>query len=191
MEDPNLMTDKQLPEHDPSAELMLQLQQGNESAFDMLVERWQSPLINFFYRSLSSYEQAEDLTQVVFVRLYRAAPSYQPRAKFSTFLFQIARRLLINEFRRSQRKPLDLWDPNDLTSVSTDRDYQRNMELEEAFEQSLEKLPEKQRTAILLLKQQELSYQEIADIMGANESAVKTWIFRARKFLKQELKDLV
>lgn len=185
------MTDKPLPKHDSDAELMLQLQQGNESAFDMLVERWQSPLINFFYRSLSSYEQAEDLTQVVFVRLYRASRTYQPRAKFSTFLFQIARRLLINEFRRSQRKPLDLWDPADLTAVSTERDYQRNMELEEAFEQSLGKLPENQRTAILLLKQQELSYQEIANIMGANESAVKTWIFRARKFLKQELKDLV
>ena len=179
------------PETDPSVELMLQLRAGNEPAFDQLVERWQTPLINFFYRSLSSYEQCEDLTQMVFIRLYRAAPTYEPRAKFTTFLFQIARRLLINEFRRSQRKPLDAWDPADLQAVTFDQDRVLYSELEEAFEQALQKLPENQRTAILLLKQQELSYREIAEIMEANESAVKTWIYRARQFLKQELKDLV
>lgn len=178
-------------EDDPSVELMLRLRDGQEAAFDEIVERWQSSLINFFYRSLKSYEQSEDLTQMVFVRLYRAAPKYQPRAKFSTFLFQIARRLLINEYRRSQAKPLDPWDPADLQSITSGQEERRYAELEEAFEQVLHKLPEKQRTAILLLKQQELSYQEIAEVMEANESAVKTWIFRARQFLKQELKDLV
>lgn len=178
-------------EEDPSAELMLQLRHGNEAAFDEIVERWQSPLLNFFYRSLGSYEQSEDLAQMVFIRLYRAAPTYEPKARFSTFLFQIARRLLINEYRRSQRKPLDAWDPSDLQAFTSDQPGRRYAELEEAFEQVLHKLPEKQKTAILLLKQQELSYQEIADIMQANESAVKTWIFRARQFLKQELKDWV
>ena len=128
---------------------------------------------------------------MVFIRLYRAAPNYEPQARFSTFLFQIARRLLINEYRRSQRKPLESWDPSDLQAFSSDQPTRRHAELEEAFEQVITKLPEKQRTAILLLKQQELSYQEIASIMEANESAVKTWIFRARQFLKQELKDLV
>lgn len=182
---------KAVKETDPSAELMLQLKAGDESAFDQLVERWQSPLINFFYRSLSSHEQAEDLTQMVFVRIYRAAPRYEPKAKFSTYLFQIARRLLINEYRRNQRKPLEAWDPADLHAVTSGRSEQRYHEIEEAFEQALAKLPEKQRTAILFLKQQELSYQEIAEAMQATESAVKTWIYRARQFLKQELKDLV
>jgi len=185
------MEDNEKPDSDPSAQLMLQLRDGDEAAFDQIVERWQSPLINFFYRSLSSYEQSEDLTQMVFVRLYRAAPNYEHRARFSTYLFQIARRLLINEFRRSQRKPLDSWDPTELHAITSGQDHQRLTELEEAFEQALKKLPENHRTAILLLKQQELSYQEIANIMEASESAVKTWIFRARQFLKQELKDLV
>ena len=185
------MVDETTSESDPSAALMLQLREGKEEALDQLVERWQSPLINFFYRSLPSYEQAEDLTQMVFIRLYRAAPSYQHTAKFSTFVFQIARRLLINEIRRSQRKPLDSWDPADLQAVTSGQDEQRVSELEEAFAETLKKLPENQRTAILLLKQQELSYLEIAQIMDASESAVKTWIFRARQFLKQELKDLV
>ena len=185
------MAEDSTNEIDESVELMLQLRDGDESAFDQLVGRWQSPLINFFYRSLSSYEQSEDLTQMVFIRLYRAAPTYEPRAKFTTFLFQIARRLLINEFRRSQRKPLDPWDPADMHNLASQPDHILHSELEEAFEQALQKLPENQKTAILLLKQQELSYREIATIMESNESAVKTWIFRARQFLKQELKDLV
>jgi RNA polymerase sigma-70 factor (ECF subfamily) len=183
--------DRPSMEADPSVELMLQLRDGNEAAFDDIVQRWQTPLLNFFYRSLGSHEQSEDLTQMVFIRLYRAAPKYQPKARFSTFLFQIARRLLINEYRRSLRKPLDTYDPADLHAYTSDHQERRHAELEEAFEQVLHKLPENQRTAILLLKQQELSYQEIADVMNANESAVKTWIFRARQFLKQELKDWV
>lgn len=185
------MDSKPSSEDDPSVQLMLQLRNGNEGAFDQLVERWQSPLLNFFYRSLNSYEQSEDLTQMVFIRLYRAAPTYEPQARFSTFLFQIARRLLINEYRRSQRKPLESWDPSDMQGFSGEQASRQYAELEEAFEQAVQKLPENQRTAILLLKQQELSYQEIAQIMEANESAVKTWIYRARQFLKQELKDLV
>jgi RNA polymerase sigma-70 factor (ECF subfamily) len=142
------MVDKASSEPDHSAELMLQLKDGNEAAFDELVERWQSPLINFFYRSLSSFEQAEDLTQMVFIRIYRAAPKYEPRAKFSTYMFQIARRLLINEYRRSQRKPLDAWDPADLQAFTSGKSEQRYMEIEDAFEQALKKLPEKQRTAL-------------------------------------------
>lgn len=170
---------------------MRRIADGDERALGQLVERWKTPLINFFFRSLRSYESAEDLAQVVFVRIYRAAPKYQPTAKFSTYLFHIARRLLINEFRRQQRKPLDSVDPNELRAVDTASSGREVREIEEAFELALEGLPENQRTAILLLKQQQLSYQEIADIMDASESAVKTWIFRARQFLKQELKGLV
>lgn len=172
-------------------ELMQRLATGDETALRALIDRWKSPLINFFYRSLRSHESAEDLAQVVFVRIYRAAPKYQPTAKFSTYLFHIARRLLINEFRRQQRKPLEAVDPADLVAVDSEDPGRQVREIEEAFEIALEGLPENQRTAILLLKQQQLSYQEIAAIMDASESAVKTWIFRARQFLKQALKDLV
>lgn len=177
--------------NDADAQLMLRVRAGDERALEELIERWKTPLINFFHRSLPSYEQAEDLAQLTFIRLYRAAEKYEPRAKFSTYLFYIARRLLINEFRRRQRKPLEATDPADLHAVDPG-DEERNLsEIEEAFQRALENLPERQRTAILLLKQQELSYAEIAEVMDATESAVKTWIFRARQTLKQELKDLV
>lgn len=185
------MSDSPVTDFDESASLMLQLKQGHERAFDDLVERWQTPLLNYFFRSLHSREQAEDLTQMVFIRLYRSVKTYEPRAKFSTFLFQIARRLLINELRRAQRKPLEAWDPEEMQNMSSTSSNRQMAELEDAFALALQKLPENQRSAILLLKQQELSYLEIAEVLGASESAVKTWIYRARQFLKQELKDFV
>lgn len=176
---------------DEDVALMLRVGEGDEQALRQLIDRWKNPLINFFYRSLGSVEESEDLAQNVFIRLHKAAPRYRPTAKFSTYLFQIARRLLINEFRRRQRKPLDAVDPADLQA--TDRgDVQRNLnEIEEAFQQALQDLPENQRNAILLRQQQELSYEEIAEVLESSPAAVKTWIFRARQHLKSVLKDLV
>jgi RNA polymerase sigma-70 factor (ECF subfamily) len=174
---------------DEDARLMLAVGAGDEAALRTLVEKWQGPLVNFFYRSIGSREQAEDLTQVVFVRVYKASAGYQPKAKFSTYLFHIARRLLINEYRRQQRKPLEPVDPADLGGSVEGREALSRMELEEAFAHALEQLPENQRTAILMLKQQELSYEEIAEAMDASVSAVKTWIFRARQSLRATLKE--
>lgn len=175
---------------DEDAALLLRVAAGEDAAMRPLVERWQGPLVNFFYRSLRSVEASEDLAQVVFVRIYRAAPKYEPRAKFSTYLFHIARRILINEFRRQSRKPLDAVDPADLhEAITPGRDKLELMEIEEAFAIALEKLPEKHRTAILLFKQQELSYEQIADAMDASVMAVKSWIHRARQRLKADLAD--
>jgi RNA polymerase sigma-70 factor (ECF subfamily) len=169
---------------------MCAVAKGDETALAQLIRKWQGPLINFFYRSLGSIEQSEDLTQLVFVRLYRAAHSYQPVARFSTYLFHIARRLLINEFRRRQRKPLETMDPSELRAVdpASGIGQQRMYELEEAFQQALTRLTEDQRTAMLLLKQQELSYDEIAVIMNQSVAAVKTHIFRGRQKLKEILR---
>lgn len=177
---------------DPDAELMLAVATGDEAALTALIDRWKGPLISFFYRSVRSHELAEDLAQEVFVRIYRAAPRYRPEAKFSTYLFAIARRRLINEHRRSTRKPLEMVDPQDLRSVKSDQpDRQQIFEIEEAFASALGELPPKHREAILLLKQQQLSYEEIAQIMNASESSVKTWIFRARQKLKASLQSLL
>ncbi|WP_309397205.1 RNA polymerase sigma factor [Cerasicoccus maritimus] len=181
------------PDHDAEvdvdAERMLRVAQGDQQALREIIEHWQGPLINFFYRSLRSVEASEDLAQTVFIRIYRAADRYQPTAKFSTYLFHIARRILINEYRRQSRKPLDAVDPAELHASTPGTDKIRMMELEEAFAQAVENLPENQRSAILLLKQQQLSYEEIAKALDASESAVKSWIHRARQKLKEELAD--
>ena len=186
------MRDSKPTTNDPDALLMLAVASGDESALTDLIDRWKGPLVSFFYRSVRSKELAEDLAQEVFIRVYRAAPRYRPEAKFSTYLFAIARRRLINEHRRATRKPLELVDPQDLRSVKSDQSNKQELfEIEEAFSTALEDLPPKHREAILLLKQQQLSYEEIATIMGASESSVKTWIFRARQKLKASLQSLL
>ena len=191
-QDHQIMSERETSSHENTDfALMQQIGSGNEASLAILIEKWKNPLINFFYRSLGSVEQSEDLAQLVFIRIYRAAPDYQPRAKFSTFLFHIARRLLINEYRRMKRKPLETVDPIELAASQPGSNDHKIMEIEDAFTHALEGLPENQRTAILLLKQQELSYLEIAEIMESSETAVKTWIFRARQYLKNELKALL
>lgn len=177
--------------YDEDATLLVRVGQGDEQALATLIDKWKDPLLNFFYRSLSQRATSEDLTQMVFIRLYRAAPRYVPRARFRTFLFHIARRLLINELRRLRHHPIDLADPAELHAVDTGLSERRLMEIEEALAEALGHLPEKQRTALLLWKQQDLSYAEIAGVMEVRESAVKTWIFRARQTLKERLQDVI
>jgi RNA polymerase sigma-70 factor (ECF subfamily) len=172
-------------------ELMTRIGAGDEASLRELIERWKTPLINFFYRSLNDYGHAEDLTQLVFVRLFRAAPRYRPTAKFSTYLFHIARRLLINEHHKASRRPATPTAPDELRAVDPGDTERKLAELEELFQNALAELPENQRTAILLLKQQQLSYAEIAEAMRSSQSAVKTWIFRARNTLKLHLRDAV
>lgn len=177
------------PEHDDDAMLMLKIAEGSEHALRMIIERWKNPLANYFYRSISDIHTAEDLAQQTFINLYRAKESYTPSAKFSTYLFHIARNVLINEYRKRQRRPFDPVDPVEITSSVEGRTELTTNELEEVFYYTLEKLPENQRTAILLFKQQDMSYEEIAEAMNATIPAVKTWIFRARSVLKDALKD--
>jgi RNA polymerase sigma-70 factor, ECF subfamily len=171
--------------------LMQAVARGDERALGELIQRWQRPVLNFFYRSLGSGGDAEDLAQAVFIKLHRAAPRYRPTARFSTYLFHIARRVLLNEFRRRGRKPLDPVAPEDLVATASSNSDLQLLELEEIFQRSLERMPENHRTAILLLKQQELSYAEIAEIMETTEGMVKTWIFRARTILKEELRNIL
>ena len=181
---------EETPDHASSeeAQLMVRVAKGDEQAMVQIIERWQRPLLNFFYRSLNSRADSEDFTQTVFIKLHRAAPRYKPTARFSTYLFHIARRVLLNEFRRRSRKPMDLHPPEELPSPGTHDPESQLMELEEIFHRGLERMPENHRTAILLLKQQELSYAEIAHIMETTEGMVKTWIFRARTLLREELR---
>lgn len=177
---------------DEDIRMMMAVAEGDSEALRSLIDKWKKPLINFFYRSLGSYAESEDLAQVVFIKLYRAADRYRAKAKFSTFLFHIARRVLLNEFRRKSRKPVEYIDPQEFHyEESEDPEVKRRLrEIEEIFQLAIKKLPEKHRTALLLYKQQQLSYQEIAEIMKANENAVKTWIHRARTQLRQEMEDL-
>jgi len=185
---------------DADAQLMLRVKRGDSAAFAVLVEKYQQPILNLVARTLRDPVEAEDLAQIVFVQAWKSAGRYQASAKFSTWLFTIARNLCLNELRRRARhpaEPLDaphpehegetLHQPTD-TQTASPPDALLHGELEHKIEEALAALPENQRTALLLCQRDELSYEEIARVLGCSLSATKSLIFRGRETLKQKLK---
>lgn len=168
---------------------MRAIAKGDREALTNLIERWQTRLINFFYRSTGNRADAEDLAQETFIELYRAAPRYEARGTFNAFVFTLARRRLIDSYRKQSRRPLDYLDPTDFAMTQQAEEADHSSEIEEAFHRALASLPDNHRDAILMLQQQGLSYDEIAEALDASLSAVKTWIHRARTHLREELKD--
>lgn len=191
------------PLPDPDAELMLRVRHGGadaSEAFGQLVERWKQPVMGFVFRTLPDLDEAEDIAQGVFVQLWRTAGRYQPSAKFSTFLFTIARNLCLNELRRRRRHPAASLDEvsaedeshpirqvPDRSTPGADSAAERT-ELFSKVEEALADLPEKQRTALILCREGELSYEEISEVLGTSLQATKSLIHRAREILKSRLK---
>ena len=186
--------------HDADAALMLRVKEGDREAFEALVDKYKQPVMNMIYRTLPDATEAEDLAQHVFIQVYKSAHRYQVTAKFSTWIFTIARNLCLNEIRRRTRHPADSLDAGSTegdeqpalqyadTKAFSPPDALVHGELEEKIESAVQALPEKQRTALLLCRQEEVSYEEIAEILGCSLSATKSLIHRARETLKQQLK---
>jgi len=185
---------------DPDARLMLRVRHGDRRAFEELVNRYKQPVINFLYRTLGDPAEAEDLSQNVFLQVFKSADRYKVSAKFTTWLFTIARNLCLNEIRRRSRHPaesLDAPHPEhddqplrqfEDARTSSPPDALLHGELEEKIQQALGELPENQRLAILLCRQDELSYEDIARVLGCSLPATKSLIHRGRETLKQKLK---
>ena len=185
---------------DPDAALMLRVKAGDFAAFEELVDKYRQPVMNLVYRTLRDATEAEDLAQHVFLQVFKSAHRYEVAAKFSTWLFTIARNLCLNEIRRRSRHPADSLDE----TAFDDDDHPRRQapdvknfappesllhgELERKIEEALATLPENQRTAILLCRGEEHSYEEIAEILGVSVSATKSLIHRGRETLKELLK---
>jgi RNA polymerase sigma-70 factor (ECF subfamily) len=187
-------------------QLMLDVKAGDEQSFELLLQRYRTPLVNFLYRMVRAREEAEDLAQEVFLRVYRARKDYVPSAKFTTWLFRIATNLALNSVRdnRHQRMEVSLDAPVTLDAEDGDEkpldiaEKHPNIEqylVEEArkkmIRHAIDKLPEKQRAAVLLHKYQELDYGDIAKILECSESALKSLLFRAYETLRVELAPLV
>jgi len=157
-------------------------------AMEKIITRWKDGLFRFFDRSLQNKADAEDLTQKVFIRVYQSASRYQPKAKFSTYLFTIARNLLIDEIKKSNRQQISSYS-DELIQGQIVQPTNEAQEWNEILNFAMKEIPEYYSTALLLRVQRELSYMEIADIMKVSESSVKTWIHRARTHLKKTLQE--
>ncbi len=185
---------------DPDAALMLRVKRGDLDAFEELVEKYKQPVMNLIYRSLQDATEAEDLAQNVFVQVFKSADRYQVSAKFTTWLYTIARNLCLNEIRRRSRHPADSLNATrsdnedeplrqfEDTRTFSAPDTLLHGELEAKIQEALSELPENQRTAILLFREEELSYEDIAKIIGCSLSATKSLIHRGRETLKHRLK---
>jgi RNA polymerase sigma-70 factor (ECF subfamily) len=185
---------------DPDAALMLRVKRGDRAAFTELVEKYKQPVMNFVFRSLRDEAESEDLAQNVFLQVYKSRARYRRTAKFSTWLFTIARNLCLNELRRRSRHPAESLEETHAENEDQPRQQFEDKsqiappekllhgELAKKIEEALAELPENQRSAILLCRQDELSYEEIAEVLDCSLSATKSLIHRGRETLKEKLK---
>jgi RNA polymerase sigma-70 factor, ECF subfamily len=182
---------------------MLDVKAGDDASFDLLLQKYRTPLVNFLYRMVRDTATAEDLAQEVFLRVYRARKQYSPSAKFTTWLFRIATNLALNSVRDNRHR---LKDVSIDAASSPDEDAapmqlpapemridEHMIERERAdyIRKVISGLPEKQRVAVLLHKYEEMDYAEIARILECSESALKSLLFRAYETLRVQLAPLV
>ena len=177
---------------------MLRVQKGDEGAFREIVERYQKQILDLCFRYVCNQADAEEVAMDVFVQLYKSRKTYRPEAKLSTYLYRIAVNLSLNRIRDRRRRRLVSFealkkdrpfDPESPDSERPDAIYETG-EREAAIRKALDALPDKQKTALLLRRYEELSYGEIAAAMGTSVSAVEALLFRARETLRKTLKPL-
>jgi RNA polymerase sigma-70 factor, ECF subfamily len=182
-------------------QLMLDVKAGDDASFDILLQKYRLPLVNFLHRMVRDTATAEDLAQEVFLRVYRARKRYSPSAKFTTWLFRIATNLALNSVRDNRYRHMEVSLDAPVEEDQAPREVPtREMRIDEHMierdraefiRRAIATLPEKQRAAVLLHKYEEMDYGEIAKILECSESALKSLLFRAYETLRVQLAPLV
>jgi RNA polymerase sigma-70 factor (ECF subfamily) len=168
---------------------------GDAVAFEELVERHQRLVVGTVARMLGNNSEVEDIAQQVFVRVWRSAKRYVPRAKFTTWLLKITRNLVFNELRRRSRHSqmsLQVESEDEERPIKDERAMAPDaslleQELQRAIESAIAQLPETQRMAVVLRRYEDLSYEQIAEVLDQSVPAVKSLLFRARTELRTRL----
>jgi RNA polymerase sigma-70 factor (ECF subfamily) len=178
------------------AQLMLRVREGDDTSFALLLERHRGPVVHFLYRMVQNQPVSEELAQEVFLRVYRSRATYEPTAKFTTWLFRIATHVALNSIRdRKKEKGHESLDEEMLDGLERQvADRQQTVEQEMVHEvklrevrQAIEALPIKQRAAVLMHKYEGLDYAQIAAVLAVSESATKSLLFRAYESLRGRL----
>ena len=174
---------------------MEQVRNGDTGALRLIIETHQLRVIGTVAKMLGDDTDSEDIAQQVFIRVWNSAARYQPTAKFTTWLFKITRNLVFNELRRRKRHPAASLDGKEEdhafqapdTSAAAPDASLLDRELQTAIQQAIDALPEVQRMAIILRRHEDLSYEEIAEVLDLSVPAVKSTLFRARADLRERL----
>lgn len=183
------------------AELIAAVLRGDQESFGELVERYQGRLVNYLYRLLRDTAEAHDLAQDVFLKVYQALDRYDPKYKFSTWLFRVAQNAAIDQIRKRRLQLVSI--DRASTDGTSDRTWEfpsgdpgpyadlRNRERGDAIQEAIERLPWQYRELIILRHFGELSYEEIATLKEMPLGTVKNKLFRGRQLLKEELEDFL
>jgi RNA polymerase sigma-70 factor (ECF subfamily) len=176
--------------------LMALVGRGDTAAFEELIERHQTLVAGTIARMLGSNSDVEDIAQQVFIRVWKSAGRYVARARFTTWLLKITRNLVFNELRRSKRHAqVSLQAEEGAAEIPVEDEAARTpaaslleKELQQAIECAIRQLPESQRLALILRRYEEMSYEQIGEILDLSEAAVKSVLFRARAELRERLR---
>ena len=181
---------------DLDAELMLRVKEGDGASFSILLDKHRSPVVHFLYRMVQNQAVAEELAQEVFLRVYRSRSTYEPTAKFTTWLFRIATHLALNALRDGKNERLQERLDDDTGGMPVRQVADRKPSVEQSMvhqakmaeiRRAIAGLPVKQRAAVLMHKYEEMEYSQIAKVLGCSESAVKSLLFRAYETLRARL----
>lgn len=192
------MTPPPPPADDPARDLMIAFQRGDDAAFDRLIEVAKRDVFGLAYRYGLDEARADDIAQETFVRVWKSRASYQPTARFRSWLLRIAANLIVSESRtrrRARAVPIAT-EEGDGPALADPKAEPPGGPLERAelnakIEQALDELPETQRIALVMNRFHDASYQEVATALSMSVEAVKSLLFRARQNLKERLKAFV
>ncbi|HEV7517003.1 MAG TPA: sigma-70 family RNA polymerase sigma factor [Thermoanaerobaculia bacterium] len=189
--------DAQMPTDE---ELVAAVLAGDRERFGDLIDRYQGRLVNYLFRLLRNADDAHDMAQEVFVKVYQVLDRFDPQYRFSTWLFRVAQNAAIDQIRRRRLKLVSLHqedeggETRDWDLPSADRGPYgelRNRERGDAIQEAIDSLPWEYRELILLRHMAELAYEEIARLKGMPLGTVKNKLFRGRQMLKDKLRDFV
>jgi RNA polymerase sigma-70 factor (ECF subfamily) len=183
---------------DPDVQTMLRVQKGSKEAFEELMHKYYPRILNFIYRFVGHKNTAEDLTQEVFMRVYKNAWKYKAKSKFQTWIYTIAKNVALNELRRKNQVAFSLDEPvrgeksqfqKESKISKTARPDEEILQKERALRirSAIQKLPENQRIALILRRYDEFSYSQIAMTLKVSDKAVKSLLSRAKQNLKKRL----
>jgi RNA polymerase sigma-70 factor (ECF subfamily) len=191
------------PAETGDAEIMLRLKAGELECFDYLMNKYRRPIVHFMYRMVHNQAIAEEMAQEVFLRIYRSRETYRAEARFTTWLYRIATNLAVNHARDTKNERtaptvhLDEPDPetgslhdvaDETPTIEADMMRAERMK---AIKAHVMALPERQRSAVLMHKYQEMDYKQIGAVLKLSESATKSLLFRAYQTLRERLKEFV
>ena len=185
---------------DKDIQLMLRFKSGEESCFEELVERHKQRVFNLVYRFLGSYQEAEDIAQEVFIKIYHARATYTPQAKFTTWLYTICKNTCLKTLRDKRSLTISIDSTREVgedvvalqiadTRTLSPAEAAIKQEQASIVKTAIDSLPEQQKMAVILSRYEQLSYEEISQIMNCSAKAVKSLLHRAKLQLKKKLQN--